>query len=281
MPSFPAFEPHLDAALLVVGLQGAYLAALRFVGPRHVEPGEPPASRRHVALFSLGVLTLWVASTWPMHDLSERFLYSAHMVQHLLFTLVAPPLLLLGTPDWLARWLLRPVMPVARVVLRPFPALLLFNGVIVLTHWPLAVEWSVRSEPLHFALHAVLVLTALAMWWPVLSPLAEIPRLSYPGQMLYLFLQSIVPTVPASFLTFGSEPLYRIYETFPRLWGISALADQQAAGLIMKLGGGLILWGVVAAVFFRWASADRTGRPDVVEWQSVEREVNRIGTGPR
>ena len=92
----------------------------------------------------------------------------------------------------------------------------------------------------------LLVCSALVMWWPVLSPLPEMPPLPAPGQMLYLFLQSLAPTIPASFLTFGTRPLYPVYATFPRISGFGVLTDQLIAGLIMKLVGGLILWGFIA-----------------------------------
>jgi putative membrane protein len=90
------------------------------------------------------------------------------------------------------------------------------------------------------------------MWWPVISPLPELPQLSPFMKMGYLFLQSLVPTIPASFLTLGDNALYPIYETLPRVWGLSAHSDQVIAGLIMKLGGGLLLWGFIAWVFFTW-----------------------------
>lgn len=278
MAEFPPWHPHLDVWALMLAVEAGYLLAVKRLGPRHREPGDPAATGRQITTFSAGVATMLLASEWPMHDLSERFLYSAHMTQHLLLTLIAPPLLIRGMPDWMLRMVLRPVMPVARVVLRPFVALVLFNAVLVVTHWPALVEASVRSEPVHFSLHVVLVGSGLIMWWPVLSPLAELPRLSYPGQMVYLFLQSIVPTVPASFLTFGSAPLYHVYETFPRLWGLSALDDMRIAGLIMKLGGGVILWAVVAIVWFKWVGSSERGTPDSIEWQTVEREINRIGS---
>jgi putative membrane protein len=273
---FPAWHPHADAWAILGAVYAIYLIAVRRMGPRYVEPGDKPVTTRQLWTFTFGILTLLVASLWPMHDLSERYLYSAHMVQHMLLALIAPPLLIRGTPEWLLRKLLRPFLPVARLVLRPLPAFLIFNAILVITHWPTVVTASVGSEPLHFGLHAVIVGSGLIMWWPVLSPLAELPRLSYPMQMLYLFLQSIVPTVPASFLTFGTEPLYHVYETFPRLWGLSALDDMRIAGLIMKLGGGFVLWGAIAVVWFRWASRSESDAPDTIEWQAVEREINRL-----
>jgi putative membrane protein len=275
----PAWHPHPEAWLLLGSVFAAYLLVLRRWGPRAAAGGERAVTGGQVALFATGMAILLAGAEWPMHELAEHYLYSAHMVQHLLFTLIAPPLLVRGTPDWLLRRLLKPVLPLARVVLRPAFAFVLFNAVLVFTHWPAVVDASVRSEPIHFALHVLLVGSGVVMWWPVLSPLAELPRLSYPGQMVYLFLQSILPTVPASFLTFGSAPLYHVYETFPRLWGLSALDDMRIAGLIMKLGGGAILWTVLAIVFFKWAGSERSGGPSTVEWQSVEREINRIGSG--
>jgi putative membrane protein len=90
------------------------------------------------------------------------------------------------------------------------------------------------------------------MWWPVIGPIPDIPKLEPLPAMGYLFLQSLVPTIPSAFLILGSRPLFPIYETMPRLWGIPALEDQMYAGLVMKFGGGLILWGVIAGIFFSW-----------------------------
>jgi len=107
------------------------------------------------------------------------------------------------------------------------------------------------------ALTKLAVFSALVMWWPIVSPLPEMPPLNPPGQMLYLFLQSLTPTIPASFLTFGHSMLYPIYATFPRIWGIGPLTDQLISGLIMKLVGSAILWIVIGCVFFRWANREQ------------------------
>ena len=268
----PPWHPHLDVWLLFASIEALYLSAIR---RRSTSIGARAASRRSIALFSAGVAVLWVGADWPIHDLAERYLYSVHMVQHLLFSLVAPPLLLAGMPDWMLRALLRPrfVSLIAGFLTRPLVALVVFNGVLLFTHWPAVVDASVRSEPTHFALHTLIVGSALLMWWPVMSPLPELPALPAPGQMLYLFLQSLAPTIPASFLTFGSKPLYPIYATFPRIWGIGPLTDQLIAGLTMKIAGGLLLWGFIAAIFFRWFGEEQRDGWDALQWRQFEREV--------
>jgi putative membrane protein len=219
---------------------------------------------------------LSMASVWPIHDLAERYLYSAHMVQHMIYTFGAAPLLVAGSPVWAVRRVLAtPVLGrVFRFAVRPLVALVSFNAILLFTHWPSVVNASVGSELTHFSLHVLIVASAYVVWWPIVSPLPELPPLNPPGQMMYLFFQSLAPTIPASFLTFGSHPLYAVYETFPRIWGISALSDQMAAGLIMKLAGGLILWTVIASVFFRWAKREETEGWDALEMGRVEREVH-------
>jgi putative membrane protein len=236
-------------------------------------------SRRQIGLFSAGVFVLLLASDWPIHDLSEHYLYMAHMVQHLLITLVAAPLLLMGTPAWLARLVLARtrLLPAVKFLARPVPGLIQFNLILVLSHWPVIVDGTLRNHPLHFVAHAVLLVSALLMWMVVVSPLPEVPQARPPTKMLYLFLQTIVPTVPASFLTFGTTPLYHFYEHVPRLYGISALTDMQMSGLIMKIVGGFYLWTVIGVIFFRWYNAEEKTSGEVLYWEDVERHLKQLG----
>jgi putative membrane protein len=271
---FPSWHTHADVWLLLGGLALLYGWAARAT----------PPTPKQAAQFAGGLLALVVASDWPVHDLAEGYLYSVHMVQHLLFSLVAPPLLILGLPrPTLDRLLGHGVRrAIVRRLTRPVMALLLFNAVIVASHWPVWVDATLRHHPLHFAAHAILLIAGFIMWMPVVSPLDDMPQLHPLAKMLYLFLQSIVPTVPASFLTFGTTPLYHYYEHVPRLWGFSALTDQQVAGVIMKVIGGLYLWLVIVVVFFRWYAREEEGSgkigadPDVLTWDQVERELNQL-----
>ena len=267
----PAWHVHPDVWLLFGSIIAAYLIA----GRRHERATGEATEPRKRRLFLLGMGVLWLGADWPIHDLAERYLYSMHMTQHLLFTLVAAPILIAGMPAWLLRELLSPA-PIRRIfgfMTRPLVALIFFNAVLLFTHWPEVVAASVGSELVHLGLHVLIVTSALVMWWPVMSPLPEMPSLPPPGQMLYLFLQSLAPTIPASFLTFGHTPLYPVYATFPRIWGIDALTDQLIAGLIMKLLGGLLLWGVIAVIFFRWYNQEQRDGLDPTTHQNVRREI--------
>jgi putative membrane protein len=269
--ALPAFHVHLDVLAVLGGVAAVYLVAAR----RHErETGERLEPGRRYRFLG-GVAALLLGALWPIHDLAERYLYSMHMVQHMLFTFLAAPLLLTGMPAWMWRVLLRPapLRAVWALLTRPLVALVVANGVLLLVHWPEVVSLSVRSELAHFSLHGVLLGSAIVMWWPVLSPLPELPALSRPGQLLYLFFQSLVPTIPASFLTFGTEPIYPVYATFPRIWGIDVLTDQLIAGLVMKLVGGAILWAVIAAIFFRWGREETTEGWDALKFRNVEREI--------
>jgi putative membrane protein len=171
------------------------------------------------------------------------------------------------------RWLFATVRTLARFI----PALVIFNVVLVFTHWPVIVEASLQSGLTHFLLHSLLFVSSLIVWLPIVSPLPEIPRLAPVMQMVYLFLWSVVPTVPASFLTYGTSPLYKFYENVPHLFGLSTLQDQQAAGLLMKIGAGLLLWSIIAVVFFRWASEEERANTPRHGLDEMDRELTEMG----
>ena len=269
------WHPHYDVWLLVAALGIGYFLVLRTWGATNRAADRPAATTKQVVSFYVGLAFLWVGADFPLHELSEDYLFSMHMVQHTVFSLIAPPFLLMGMPTWLVRKLLDPswVWKTAKMITRPWFGLVSFNLVIVVTHWPVIVEAAVTSEPIHFFVHLVLVTTALLMWWPVIAPVPELARLSEPGKMLYLFLQSVVPTVPASFLTFASTPIYEVYASFPRLWGLDAVTDLRIAGLIMKLGGGLLLWLAIAIIFFRWSAKEERLQHEEVTWDDFEHEL--------
>jgi putative membrane protein len=241
--------------LLVAGLSVLYWYAITRIGPRSALPGEVVSTRPQRASFVAAMSVLWLASDWPLHDIGERFLYSAHMLQHLLLSLVLPPLVWVATPTWLARLVVGsgPAYGIIRRLARPLVATLIFNAVVVLQHWPFVVNTSVDSGGFHYGVHLVVVATALLMWLPVAGPFPDL-RPSLAIQMIYLFGQSILPTVPTGFLVFAENVVYRAYDTPVRLWGIAATDDQQIAGALMKLAGGTYLWVLIGVLFVRFAT---------------------------
>jgi putative membrane protein len=247
-----AFQPHPEVWLLVGGLTAGYVYMVRRVGPQAVAAGQPIVTRKNVVCASAGIALLWFASDWPMHDVGERYLYSVHMLQHMIFAYFMPPLLLLAIPEWMARLLVGEGRTYAamRWLTRPVVAGVLFNLVVMVTHVPVVVNHSVASGPLHYGLHTLLVLSALCMWMPLCGPLPEL-RMTAAGKMIYLFAQSVVPTVPAGWLTFAEGAVYKSYTKAPvRVFGLSVTYDQQLAGAIMKVGGSVFLWTIIVVLFF-------------------------------
>jgi putative membrane protein len=244
---------------LILGLALQAIVYLACVGPlRPWFPGSEPVPQARVMIFLLGNLTLFIALVTPLGTLSDGYLLSAHMVQHLLLTMIAPPLLLIGTPRWLFRPLLRLpyALPVGRFLTSALVAFLAYNVTFTLWHVPQFYEASLRIQPLHIAQHIAFIGTATLTWWPVFSPMSELPRLSPPLQCLYLFAQVLPMKVLAAMLTFSSFVLYPTYAEAPRVWGLSVLDDQQLAGLLMWIPGFLILFAVFTVVFLRFMERD-------------------------
>ena len=243
----------------VVGLAG--LGALYHWRARQGHGQVTPTTGQRVMFFSALVLIFLSLNGW-LHDLSDTYLFSAHMVQHLVLTLVAPPLMIMGTPGWMLRPALQwPVVgAAARWATGAARCFLIFSIVLAIWHLPPVYGLAMRYHPVHIAQHLCFMVAATLMWWPVLSPLPELPRLSYPLQMLYLFLLTIPMSIIAICIGYANEILYPAYASAPRIWGISPMQDQLIGALIMWIPGGLFFFVIISVVFFRWqqAGADDT-----------------------
>ena len=289
------WQPHPEIWVLMAGILGLALYAVRVIGPRATHKDEKIVTGSQIAWFFGAWLLLWLATDWPMHDIAEEYLYWVHMVQHLLLSLIIPPMLLMATPTWLARMVVgsgrgyRLLKWMTRVI----PATLFFNAVVVFSHWPAVVNGVVTHGYLHYGVHVLVVFSALIMWMPVCGPLPEL-RFSLGAQMPYLFLQSIIPTVPAGWLTFAEGVIYKSYDHTYRLWGISVQDDQQLAGMIMKVVGSTYLWTIITVLFFRFVAASEHGddrsrgvpldrrapEESVLMWADVERELATAPPAP-
>ncbi len=215
-------------------------------------PAGPSTSQR--ASFVVSLLILFLTLNGPLHDLSDTFLFSAHMVQHLIMTLVVPPLMILGTPGWMLRPLLRnpSVFRFAKAVTKTAACFAIFNVVLSFWHLPPIYNLALTYHDIHIVQHLMFLVTAVFMWWPLTSMLPELPRASYPGQMLYCFLLSIPMSVIAIYIVMADSALYPAYASAPRVWGISPMMDQQTGGLIMWIPSGIFFYTVMSVVFFKW-----------------------------
>lgn len=256
-PASPwGWEPRPEVWILVAGLALAYWWSLVKLRPRLADaPPMPSVAQR--SRFAFGVVMLWIAVDWPLDRLGDDFLFSAHIVQFLLITMISAPLLVTGLPSWLLCELTHPVRGVFRVVYSAPVALIFFQAVLVGTHLPSVVALYSSNSVVHFTLHALWVVAGGVFWLPVLGSEPFIKPLQPPAKIAYLIAATIAPTVPASFLTWTETAFYPSYADAPRLWGISPVLDLQIAGALMKIGGGIILWSFIIGVFARWATSER------------------------
>src|SRR5712691_9785682 len=235
-------------AALIVGL---YVFA---IGPLRKRHHFEPADKGQVFAFLLGVGLMFLALVSPLDELGDSYLFSAHMVQHLFLTVVGPPLLLLGTPAWLVKPLLRQrtAFLIARGLTFPAVAFFLYNADFWLWHAPPLYNATLENQSIHILEHLTFIVFGVLTWWPIFSPLEEgLPRLSLGGQILYLFFSGMPAVALGAGLTFSS-PLYAPYIAASRIWGISAATDQQLGGLIMWIPGGILYIIIMSILFIRW-----------------------------
>ncbi len=240
-------------ALGTFGLAAGYVV---LTSPSRTGPGRPVGAGQRIA-FLAGCLALLLALGPPIEDWAGLLL-AGHMLQHVLLTMVAPPLLLLGTPAWVLRPLLRwPLIARAGSALtRPLPALALSSGAFVLWHVPALYDAALRSELLHVVQHQTYLATAFLAWWPLVGPLPEWPRPTPPVQCLYLFGLTLSGSIVGSFLALSKSGLYPYYQNLPRMWGVDLIRDQQIAGLMMGVGANAVYLLLTAVVFLRWAGQE-------------------------
>jgi putative membrane protein len=246
-------DPGVVTGLVVLGVGYAGVTLWR----RRLDPSARLEPRR-VASFAGALLVLLVALTGPIHDLSDYYLFSAHMVQHMLLVFAMPPLLLYGIPGWMLRPLLRDakLLQLGRLLTRPAGAFATFNLIIVAWHLPPVYNLAMNQHPIHVLGHLLMMAGSVILWWPVLSPVDALPRAPYPVQMLYLFVVGLPMVMVAIFISMADGVLYSYYEAAPRVWPqITPGADQHLGGLIMWIPGGMVFLAALSVVFFRWQSA--------------------------
>jgi putative membrane protein len=233
----------------------------------------------HVASFTAGLLSIALALMSPIDTLSLSLL-SLHMVQHLLLLMIAPvllilgkpiPVLLLGVPHELARsvarahartpWLRR----LSYRVTSPIESWLLAAGAMLVWHVPVLYQAALLHSGIHDLEHLSFFVTGLLFWWVAIEPLPGPPRLHYGLRILYTWSMTFPVTALGALLSLTSDQrlVYPIYNTVPRLWGSSALGDQQLAGIIIWLGGGMMYIVAASILFFAMMAEDERTAPAV------------------
>jgi putative membrane protein len=248
-------EPQVLISIVVIA--ALYVGASFATGRRR-------RARQEMA-FGAAILLMLLTLTGPLDTYAKGYCFSAYIFQQMILVFMIPPLLLLGLPDWMARPVMtnRFVEPVMRRLTRPLLAFLTFAMFFALLHYPALCDMVCHARPFYGGIRTGLILVGLLLWWPMLSPLPEYPRLSYPMQIMYLFLLMIPMTAVAAPITMADSVLYMHYTMGPHPFGLTPLADQVLGGLIMWVGQGVYIMFVFSGIFFRWAQRDDTELPPI------------------
>ena len=244
-------EPWLIGGLVVLGWLWAVLA-----GPLRgrLAPGAP-FPRAHAVRFYAALFVFYLAVGSPLDQIAERFLFSAHMLQHQLLTYPAAILFLLGLPSWMVDPVLsRPIVRAPlQVLTHPVGCAVIYSLIVGVWHAPSLYDWALRSKVVHVAEHILFFVGALFYWWPLLSPSRVLPRRNPGVQMLYLVGVVITMTPVFAYITFAHDILYPTYEFAPRLFAnFSATDDQLLAGVMMKIIGMIVSFVAFGVAFYRW-----------------------------
>jgi len=250
------FEIHISVLIGVVYLASIYLFA---VGTAREKYGwwPDPVSRWRKASYLGAVALIFFSLNGPLHTLSDEYLFSAHMVQHMLLMLVMPAFLIMGLPPWLiSKALEKPgVARTARFLTHPVTAFLAYNVAFIWWHIPQMYNWALVNHDLHIFQHLMFMSVAVMMWWPVVNPVPELERIpTGPLLMMYVFAFGIPSTLVSAFITLSDSVFYPWCEMAPRVTSLTPLDDQRLGGLIMWIPGMLIFWVGISAVFFRWTN---------------------------
>src|SRR6266516_3210590 len=243
------WEPSIFLGTALI--TGLYLYAITALRKKYF-PAEH-VNRAQISAFLVGIFIMFLALVSPLDELGDSYLFSAHMVQHLCLTILGPPLLLLGTPEWMVKPALRNkvIFKVAKVLTYPVVAFVLYNADFWLWHAPPLYNATLENQTIHILEHLTFIVFGLLYWWPIFSPSKDLPRLPFGGQILYLFLSGMPSVLLGAGLTF-SPPLYAPYIAAPRVWGISAATDQQLGGLIMWVPVSILYIIIMSVLFIHW-----------------------------
>ena len=250
-------HPHLHwtfspAILIPIGAYAwfwirRYREVRRTSGPRG-------ASARHLAAFIGSIVVLVAALVSPLDGLGEDYLFSGHMVQHLLLGDIAPLLMLLS----LSRVIMRPVTRRLQAIERglgplahPATALVLWLGLVYLWHFPALYDAALEHPAVHALQHVSFFTAGTLVWWPLIQPVPMRHRLAGMWTFAYIATAKFGLASLGLYLTWTNTVAYTYYEHVPRIWGLSAITDQNVGGAIMMVEQSVVLVTVLAVLFGR------------------------------
>ncbi|MBS0630277.1 MAG: cytochrome c oxidase assembly protein [Verrucomicrobia bacterium] len=247
-------EPFLMGGLVFFGWLWAILA-----GPlrARLAPGEP-FPRRQAWFFYSSLVLFYLAVGSPLDQIGERFLFSVHMLQHLILVHPVAILFLLGLPHWMIDVFLRPLSSLkpVRFFFHPFVCAFTYSLVTSLWHMPYLYDWALQDKTVHVIEHLMFFGAALFYWWSMLSPSRALPRASYAAQMLFFFFMLLLMMPIYAYITFSDNILYATYEYAPRLFpDFSPADDQLLAGVGMQLISLSVAMFAFGLAFFHWFQA--------------------------
>lgn len=234
------------------GLLGAYL------GHAWLARDAPGAERKHTLYLIAGLATLWVALETPIDPISDHYLDSVHMLQHVLLGFVAPPLLLLSLSKSMVRRLVE--IPGMQLVTEPIPAQVIAGTVMVAWHLPALYNATLASEEVHIVEHLMFIGAGLLLYWPIIDATSAHStwHLSPVGKLVYMLIATLPQDGVALVLIFSRVPFYEFYTTAPRvIEGFTPLIDQTMAGSVLMILGKATLTVAALTVFFRWFGGEQ------------------------
>jgi putative membrane protein len=261
-----SFEPLQLVPLIVV-------TALYARRAQTLRRRRTPVPRWRLGCFYLGVALLVLALASPIAALGEERLFSLHMLQHVLLGDLAPLALLAGVNGPILRPVLAHVHRL-RVLAHPLVALPLWAVNLYVWHLPVLYDAAVRHEAVHALEHACFFAGGTIMWLPVLETLPAPEWFGTGWKFGYIAAVRLVETVLGNVFLWAGHPFYRVYEGFPRQWGISPLHDQGLAGTVMMIEGSLVTLAALAWLFLRLA-AEGELRQELLERGLDPRAVRR------
>lgn len=220
------------------------------------------------ATFHLGTLVGLVALVSPLDELGDQYLFSAHMVQHLLLMLIVAPLWLIGTPGWLVDQIIpKQLESLVKRLANPVATFLVFVGVLWFWHVPSIYDVALGSEAIHIIEHLTFLGAALIGWWPIAGAETScIPKPMHPIRVLYVVLLAVPCTALAAVITLAGEPVYSFYVTAPHIFGLSAIEDQTLGGSLMWVPTHMILVVALGVTLIKWfMEADQKDRQDLAK----------------